>query len=400
MYYLLIVFVTYFNIILNYLFILLWGKCFFMSMEDFVENIIVDDRRQFQKDNALSGLKVLNNKNITPVIADFTEYSPLHNGHLFCMTEAKRLHPECLFVAVIPGLFERNGRGLPYIMTRHKRAELAISLGADIAVEGPPMGVMGSGQYSLCLSLMFRTLNADFIPRGYISDSPEFKNILEYINDGKGVAPKPYKIVSMEDKEVLLEGKLSNDDYVIVSLSKSLTKIGFDFKDKFIFIPRLKGVSGTKIREYVSEGHVEDLTDMLPDKTIKILKEEISSNHAPLHQHRAERLLLSNVNSYTREELEQLTLMDETTINNILENRPFSTVEEVENCITRGFSTHRIQRILSVLEVGIFKDEVHKYINSYPQTIRILGYKNNEVLNKFQENLKNNLIGDNGKIWH
>jgi predicted nucleotidyltransferase len=67
--------------------------------------------------------------------------------------------------------------------------------------------------------------------------------------------------------------------------------------------------------------------------------------------------------------------------------------------ITQGFSTHRKQRILSVLEVGIFKDEVHKYINNYPQKIRVLGYKNKEVLNKFEQNIKNNLKGDYGKIW-
>ena len=29
------------------------------------------------------------------------------------------------------------------------------------------MGIMGSGQYSLCLSKMFQALNTDYIPRGY-----------------------------------------------------------------------------------------------------------------------------------------------------------------------------------------------------------------------------------------
>lgn len=370
-----------------------------MQMNSFVESIIKRDKQQFHEDNELHGLKVLNNHNITPVIADFTEYSPLHKGHLFCMQEAKRLHPEALFVAVIPGLFERNGRGLPYIMTRHKRAQLAISLGADIAVEGPPMGIMGSGQYSLCLSLMFKALNADFIPRGYISDDPQFKSILDYINEGNGVAPKPYKIISLEDKKVLLEGKLSNDDYVIVSLAKSLTKIGFDFRNKFIFVPRLENVSGTKIREIVTNGQVDNLNDMLPQETIDLLKEEISLEHAPLHDTRANSLLLHNVNSFTKEELSRLNLIDEQTVENILLNRPFTDVDELLSNITQGFSTHRKQRILSILEVGIFKDEVHKYISSYPQTIRVLGYKNNEVLKKFEQNLKNNLKGDNGKVW-
>ncbi len=370
-----------------------------MQIEKFVENIIVNDKKQFLEDNKLSSLKLVNKENVTPVIADFTEYSPLHNGHLFCMQEAKRLHPEALFVAVIPGLFERNGRGLPYIMTRYKRAELAIKLGADVVVEGPPMGIMGSGQYSLCLSLMFKALNADYIPRGYISDDPKFKIILDYINNGKGVAPKPYKIISMEDKKVLLEGKLNNDDYVIVSLSKSLTKINFNFKNKFIFVPRLENVSGTKIRELVSNGHVDELDDMLPQETIDMLKTEISKNQAPLHDVRAYSRLLENVNTFSSEELNNLNLIDSQTVENILENRPFKTLKQLTDSITQGFSTHRKQRILSILEVGIFKDEIHKYINNYPQKIRVLGYKNKEVLKKFEQNLKNNLQGDNGKIW-
>ena len=97
-----------------------------------------------------------------------------------------------------------------------------------------------------------------------ITDDPKFKIILDYINNGKGVAPKPYKIISMEDNKVLLEGKLNNDDYFIVSLAKSLTKINFNFKNKFIFVPRLENVSGTKIRELVSNGQVDQLDDMLP----------------------------------------------------------------------------------------------------------------------------------------
>ncbi|WP_455645294.1 nucleotidyltransferase family protein [Methanosphaera sp.] len=369
-----------------------------MEIEEFVENNLANDRKQFYEDLELNGLEILDKKNITPVIADFTEYSPLHKGHLFCMNEAKRLHPECLFVAIIPGLFERNGRGLPYILHRKKRAQLAIELGADIVVEGPPMGIMGSGQYSLCLSLMFKALNADYIPRGYISDDPKFKIILDYINNGKGVAPKPYKIISMEDKKVLLEGKLNNDDYVIVSLSKSLTKLNFDYKDKFIFIPRLENVSGTKIRKKVSDNDFKDLDDMLPKETINMLEKEINSNQAPLHDIRAEKTLLYNVNRLSEDELSNLALMDSSTVDNIINNRPFDSIDELLGNITFGFSSHRKQRILSVLEACILKDEVHKYINNYPQTIRILGYKNKEVLNKFKLNLKNNLIGDNGII--
>ena len=138
---------------------------------------------------------------------------------------------------------------------------------------------------------------------------------------------------------------------------------------------------------------------MLPQETIDLLKEEINLNHAPLHETRAYSSLLNNVNSFSEDELMNLNLIDSQTVENILVNRPFNDVNDLLDNITMGFSTHRKQRILSVLEVGIFKDEVHKYINSYPQKIRILGYKNEEVLKKFEHNLQNNLKGDNGKIW-
>lgn len=365
-----------------------------MDISDFAEKIILEDMETFYKDLNSEKIEYTSNKNIYPVIADFTEYSPMHNGHMYCMNESKRLHPEVLFVAVIPGLFERNGRGLPYILTRQKRAEIAVSLGADIVVEGPPMGVMGSGQYSLCLAKMFKALNADYIPRGYISNDPKFKIILDTINNGIAVAPKPYKIIRMEDKKVLLEGKLHNDDYVIVSLSKSLTKVDFDYKNKFIFIPRLENVSGTIIRQKVSENRFDELSDMLPDETINVLKSEVEENRAPLHDVRCEKLILDVANNYDEAKLSQLTLMDDVTVKNIMENRPFSSIDALNECITYGFSKHRKQRILSVLEAPILKNEIHKYINNYPQKIRVLGYKNKDVLNKFKLNLKNNnLIG-------
>ena len=88
------------------------------------------------------------------LVADFTEYNPLHNGHFHCMKTARDAFPDSLFVAIVPGLFERSGRGIPYILPRELRAEIAISVGADIVVEGPPMGIMGSGQYSKWKVLM------------------------------------------------------------------------------------------------------------------------------------------------------------------------------------------------------------------------------------------------------
>jgi predicted nucleotidyltransferase len=248
------------------------------------------------------------------------------------------------------------------------------------------MGIMGSGQYSLCLSKMFQALDVNFIPRGY-KPLDGFENILKKINEGRAVVPRPYKIVDLLSKQVLISGKLDEDNYVIVSLSKSLHKIGFDFKDKFIFIERIEGVSGTKIRNAVQSSNLDNVRDMLPEETIKILKGEMSDEKAPLHQVRDHEKVLRRVNESSLSDIRSLALIDERTAQSFIDKRPFKNLDDISNSISRGFSRHHKNRVLSSLEVGIFKEVIHKYIENYPQMIRVLNYKNKEVLKEFKKRI-------------
>lgn len=369
-----------------------------MPSIDFIRNILDEDRKTFFKDLEYS--KKLNDTDVEselssfslssdlrPLIADFTEYSPLHNGHFHCMKTAKSKVPDGIFVAVVPGLFERSGRGLPYILPRDVRAEIAVAVGADIVVEGPPMGIMGSGQYSLCLCKMFQALNTDFIPRGYKVEEG-YDEILRRISMGHGIAPKPYKIVDMDTGEVVLKGKLAEDNYVIVSFSKSLTKIGFDFKDKFIFVPRIEGVSGTLIRKACSQNQLESVVSMLPGETLEILKREIDADRAPLHDLRDEETIIDRANSFSFDELAGLNFFNEKLACHFIEKRdakPFETLEDVEDAISHGFSTNFKTRVLSILEANVASDVIHDYIDNYSSVVRVLNYKNEKVLDDFKD---------------
>ena len=356
-----------------------------MSSEEFVKSVIARDKKVFLNDLRIRPQFIESTSDVE-LLADFTEYNPLHKGHLHCFSEAKKIVPNGIFVAVVPGPFERSGRGIPYIMTREARAETAIAVGADVVVEGPPMGIMGSGQYSLCLARMFQALDADYIPRGY-KPSPEFDIILDKIRKGVGVAPKPYRMVDMETGDVILKGKLNEDNYVIVSLSKSLTKIGFNFHDKFKFIPRIEGVSGTVIREAIVSGVFESAKEMLPSETIEVLRREIDHGRAPLNMVRDVEGIIQTANNSTVPDLKSFSVIDERTIDNIIQKRPFTTIHEIEGCIARGFSRHHRQRVLSSLEVRVDRDDLSRYIENYPSTIRILNYKNKEVLREFKKRI-------------
>ena len=324
------------------------------------------------------------------LVADFTEYNPLHNGHFHCMKTAKHMFHDSLFVAVVPGLFERSGRGIPYILPREVRAEIAISVGADVVVEGPPMGIMGSGQYSLCLCKMFKALNTTYIPRGY-KPVEGFGEILKRINLGHHIAPKPYKIIDKTTNEVLLRDKLEEDNYVITSFSNSLSKIGFDYKNKFIFVKRIEGVSGTLIRESILNDNFDAVTDMMPSKTIEVLKREISNNSI-IYGIRDVDSILDTANNYSLEELSSLNLFNDKLAKNIVDNGPYDDLEDLEKSILYGFSSHFHQRVLSILENPIPKKIVSQYIEKYPANIRILDYKNDEALEKFIKKVNNENI--------
>ena len=354
-----------------------------------VSNILKRDMKLFLNDLNMDS-KISDNTSDCILISDFTEYNPLHNGHFHCMKTAKDMFNESLFVAIVPGLFERSGRGIPYILPREVRAEIAVSVGADIVVEGPPMGIMGSGQYSLCLCKMFKALNTDFIPRGY-KPVEGIDEILKRVNMGHHIASKPYKIVDKTTNEILLKGKLEEDNYVITSFSNSLSKINFDYKDKFLFVNRIEGVSGTLIRESILNDDFDNVLDMMPSKTIEVLKREIK-NDSIIYGIRNVEAILNTANNYDLDELSNLNLFNDKLAQNIINSRPYSDIESLKKSILYGFSSHFIQRVLSVLENPISKNTISEYIDKYPTNIRILDYKNKESLKKFKEKVNNENI--------
>ena len=239
---------------------------------------------------------------------------------------------------------------------------------------------------------MFQSLKTDFIPRGY-RPFEGYEKILERISLGHGVAPKPYKIVDMDTKEVIYNGKLEEDNYVIVSFSKSLRKIGFDFKDKFIFVPRIEGVSGTLIRKACSDNNLDSVKSMLPSETLRILEREINEDRAPLHDLRDEETIIDTANNFSYDELLKLNFFNEKLANELVNTReakPFESISEIENSIFYGFSSHFKNRVLSILETRVNAETISEYISNYPRTVRVLNYRNEAALDEFKEKVFEN----------
>jgi predicted nucleotidyltransferase len=237
---------------------------------------------------------------------------------------------------------------------------------------------------------MFKALNTSYIPRGY-KKVDGFDEILKRINMGHHIAPKPYKIVDKTTGEVLLRDKLEEDNYVITSFSNSLSKIGFDYRNKFLFVERIEGVSGTLIRQSILEDNFDDVLDMMPSKTVEVLRQAIK-NDLIIYGIRDEESILDTANNSSFNQLASLNLFSDKLAQNIADNRPFDNIDDLKDSILFGFSTHFKERILSILENPIEKNRISEYIDKYPSNIRILGYKNKECLESFKQKINNENI--------
>ena len=111
-------------------------------------------------------------------------------------------------------------------------------------------------------------------------------------------------------------------------------------------------------------------------------------DNAPLHDLRDNETILDSANNLSREELLKLNFFNEKLADSFVEKREekeFESIDEIEETIFYGFSSHYKNRVLSILETRMNGDVISEYISAYPFNVRVLNYKNESVLNQFEE---------------
>ena len=80
-------------------------------------------------------------------IAIVCEYNPFHRGHLRQLRLLRESFPDACLTAVLAGNFVQ--RGEPAVLCKYKRAEAAVTCGADLVCELPfPWSAQGAGFYA------------------------------------------------------------------------------------------------------------------------------------------------------------------------------------------------------------------------------------------------------------
>lgn len=316
------------------------------------------------------------------------EYNPFHNGHLYHISETKRLLGEdTLVVCAMSGNFVQ--RGEPAIFAKFARAEAAVKCGADIVVEIPTHVSLSSAEgfakgavqlldsMGVCTHLSFGSENGDIAELSCMADAlllpqtdelikSELKKGVSYavarqnalrsiVGDKAELLEQPNNILGIEYLKAL---KVIRSDMAAITVSRHGGE--HDGKD---------GYSASAVRRSLKAGERSFLN--VPDAAAMVFKREISEGRGPVYIEDMEQAILYRLRTMTAEEYDKLPYASEGLGKRLLKSVRSSTslTEILEKTKTKRYAMSRLRRMVMCAYLGLSAEDM----STEPNYIRVLG---------------------------
>ncbi|MGE5474116.1 MAG: nucleotidyltransferase [Ignavibacteriales bacterium] len=352
------------------------------------------------------------------VLGIVAEYNPFHNGHKYHIEKSKEVTNCDYVVCVMSGNFIQ--RGLPALLNKWARTEMALFNNADLVIELPVYYALSSAEQfasgsisilnslgivdSICFGSESGNIQ-DLIPVAEIlSHEPEeFKNILaKHLQTGisypsaRALALSDY----LKNNDETFNLKLTSEPNNILGIEYIKALVKLQSKINPYTIERIKScynstsfkdgiASATAIRKLLSEQQLGEIKKLMPQTAFEILQREISHGRCPVFVEAFENAILTQLRNTDIDSL--LNIPD---VSEGIENRIKKTAlncgsvsELFEGIKTKRYTLTRIQRIIMANLLGINKKDSEEFnLNGGPQYIRILGFnsKGKELLSKIK----------------
>lgn len=358
------------------------------------------------------------------IVGLITEYNPFHNGHLHHIKEARRVTGADAVVVVMSGDYVQ--RGIPAIMPKRLRTEMALSCGASAVFELPVCYAAGSAEYfamgavslldsmgvvdSICFGSECNDLEALSHVADILSREPEDYRSLLKTNLKKGASfPSARHDALLEYTHVPAYAALLDDPNNILGIEylKALKRLnsrmtpftirreGSHYHDQNLSsdsfssasaIRSLLACSGSTLRTERSGGTFEntafssilgDLENQVPSCCLELLKDYLRVQY-PVYQNDFSIILKYKLLNKHPGSLVRYLDVSEDLANRIcaqLDNF-FNYKQFAELLKTRETTQTRINRALLHIMLGLKKDDMTEYMDSgYHFYARLLGYR-------------------------
>ena len=324
------------------------------------------------------------------------EYDPFHNGHAahIANTRAENGGNATHIVAVISGSFTQ--RGEPALLSKFRRAEMALACGADLVLELPLPWAMAPAEHFAaggvavlnamgCIDLLsFGSECGDTTALKHLADlsnNPHYlsalKNELE-----KGI---PYAAAGQKAASTILGAEVakhlaSPNNTLGIEYMRAIAAQGVDWD---VFTLQRRGAlhgemvakdafaSASMLRSMVRENNMNFLTAYMPQDAVFILLSTHQRGEVTTHISRLEHALMAHLRRLSVEEYSHLPWLSEGLENRLYrESRTATDYTSLLNAVkTRRYPMARLRRLLWASLIGLTATDT----TGLPPYIRVLG---------------------------
>lgn len=338
------------------------------------------------------------------ILGIVAEYNPFHNGHLYLITEAKRMDSSCPIVCVMSGNFLQ--RGEPALCNKWSRAEMALKSGADLVIELPFCFSVRSAYYFAqgALKLLQRSGVITHLAFGAESDNLQVLNsiteilaaepaaysnlVKENLASGKSFplarsrALQQYMGKRSADLQAILSGpnNILAIEYLRVIKEESLALAPILIKRKGSSYHDTKlspFASATAIRNHLLTNHgLNALGDAMPQDSLKILEREISLGRCPVSLDTLERAVLIKLRTISLQDLRSIYEISEGLESRFKEAAGCSgTLDQLLKSVkSKRYSLTRIKRTLMYILFTLTSEQISGFDQHGPMYLHILGF--------------------------
>jgi predicted nucleotidyltransferase len=333
------------------------------------------------------------------------EYNPMHNGHLYHITESKKISGADTVVCVMSGNFVQ--RGMPAILSKQLRANHAILNGVDLVIEIPTVfTVASSNVYAKAGVMLLESLNCDYISFGseegnidklsYVSNNLLDKRLDEYTKSfcSEGLSyPRARELAYtkfFEKEDSMLLRRPNNIlaieylKYIKTMKPVTVKREGSAYDDSAIEY-NMKYQSASAIRRAVYDNI--SVKGYVPDISAEDLLKGDRVNYETLFQLLRYRIITGNA-----EEFEKCPSGGEG-LGNKLKNEinKASSFEELAELIkSKRYTRTRINRLLTQVLLGIDREKID-YNNVGYVKFLACNQKGAKILNKCKLDVVSNI---------
>jgi cytidyltransferase-like protein len=285
------------------------------------------------------------------------DFDPVHNGHVKLIEKGREIAEKTGGEVVIYLNKDYSANHAPFFANYDARRKMALKAGADkvLPIEGL--------HHRLTLAYTVPIRIAMMIEDG----------VVDYVDAADVSTKKIQNYASSFAKKGIFSGiprNLPNRNVIRWFAVNDFLYKKYKRKMKFHIIPELKmdgKISGREIRAKIIENNFkipDDVKEVLPDSTVKILQKEIKKGNIP--GKRDMEVLTKRLNKYSRSKLLNIAHINANAADAIIQGRQYRNEDQIWAALRMaGYGPVLTRLAISSVEQDVTREEVFNLIKMY-----------------------------------